>query len=98
MAGGAGPSSRQPSSRAHPAWGRAGGYARIPPRPGEGREGGMTEAEWEACTDPRLMLDQVRLTAGARPLRWFACACVRRVWGLLADERSRQAVEVAERF
>jgi hypothetical protein len=33
-----------------------------------------------------------------KTLRLFACWCVRQVWHLLADARSRKAVEVAERF
>jgi hypothetical protein len=58
----------------------------------------MTESEWHGCTDPRLMLDQVREQASPRRLRLFACACLRAVWPHLSDERSRQAVEVAERY
>lgn len=72
----------------------------------------MTEAEWLASEDPTAMLlwrhdmDQVNPPPRGRgwgmisdrKLRLFACACCRSLWHLLTDERSRKAVEVAERF
>jgi hypothetical protein len=60
----------------------------------------MTESDWLGSADPRPMLDFLFLRKGAtdRQLRLFAVACCRRVWRLLADERSRRAVEAAERF
>ncbi|HWG44995.1 MAG TPA: hypothetical protein VN688_19655 [Gemmataceae bacterium] len=59
----------------------------------------MFEARWLACEDnPEPMLRYMLGKTGDRKLRLFACACVRRVWSLLQDERSRTAVEVAERY
>jgi hypothetical protein len=58
----------------------------------------MKQAEWLACTDPRAMIQSLGNKTSGRKLRLFACACVRRVWHLLGDERSRIAVEVGEQY
>ncbi len=69
----------------------------------------MNEHEWLTSTDPAAMIahfDASRATEymarhsrlSDRKLRLFACACCRAVWHLLTDERSRKAVEVAERY
>jgi hypothetical protein len=64
----------------------------------------MTEKEWQTCRDWSWLLGRVekysrvnRSRGGRRKLRLFGCACVRRIWRLLRDPRSRRAVEVAER-
>jgi hypothetical protein len=64
----------------------------------------MTEAEWLEADDSwallRFLKDEVFFgrQLSTRKQRLFACACVRLIWGLLDDERSRRAVEVAERY
>jgi hypothetical protein len=58
----------------------------------------MVEKQWAACKNPPNMLRHLGRKASGRKLRLFAAACCRRVWGHLADERSRRAVELAERL
>src|SRR5438128_956926 len=60
----------------------------------EGRP--MTEPEWLAGDDPTAMLEFLRGKASDRKLRLSACACVRRDWYLLEDDRSRESVDEAE--
>src|SRR5262245_2582537 len=54
------------------------------------------ETWWANCQDSWRMLAEVRRQGSRRKLRLFFCACCRRIWHLLADERSRNAVQVAE--
>jgi len=58
----------------------------------------MTEAEWLACNHPAPMLKFLGRTVSQRKLRLFAVACCRRVLHCFGQERSREAIDVAERF
>jgi hypothetical protein len=58
----------------------------------------MTEAEWLVSDCPYSMFQFIRGRVSTRKLRLFACACCRLIWEWLPDERSRKAVEVAERY
>ncbi len=60
----------------------------------------MTEKEWLTSLDAVVMLQFLGKKASGRKLRLFGVACVRRkrIGDLLADERSREAVEWAERY
>ena len=54
---------------------------------------GLSDTLWALCAVPAEQAAE-----RDRQARLFACACVRQVWHLLTDERSRTAVEVAERY
>jgi hypothetical protein len=56
----------------------------------------MTEEEWLDCTDPGAMLDFLAGNVSYRKLRLFACACCRRIWGLLEKYCGQFAIELLE--
>jgi hypothetical protein len=58
----------------------------------------VTESEWLACTDPGLMLEFLHGRASDRKLRLFAAQCCHRIWDLLDDPWSQEAVRIAERL
>ena len=54
---------------------------------------GLDDALWALrAVSPKQGVERDRFA------RLYACWCVRRVWHLLTDERSRRAVEIAERY
>lgn len=57
----------------------------------------MTEAEWQACSDPLKMLAFLAEKASARKKRLFTAACCGRISHLLTD-KGRRAVLAAEQF
>jgi hypothetical protein len=58
----------------------------------------MDAVEWDSSTDPEAMVRALPGLTRSRKAQLFVCACTRQGWHLLADERLRAAVEVAERF
>jgi hypothetical protein len=58
----------------------------------------MDEAEWMECAEPQKMLKFLGEKASDRKMMQFSAACLRRIWHLLTDDRSRNLVEVTERF
>jgi hypothetical protein len=58
----------------------------------------MTEEEWLVGTEPKAMLELLVAKVSDRKLRLFACACCRRIWSLILDERWRTAVKFAEDY
>jgi biotin carboxyl carrier protein len=58
----------------------------------------MDEEQWLACDNHRVMMHFLHDKASDRKRRLFACACVRRVWGDLADDAGRKGIEAAEDF
>jgi hypothetical protein len=62
----------------------------------------VLETEWLACVRPDSLLNFARRKMHHKVLRrkqrLLVCACCRLLWPLLTDPRSRQAVEVGERF
>lgn len=58
----------------------------------------MTEAEWNACTDPQPMLEFLRSLASDRKLMLFAVACCRRARRWMLQARSRNALNVSELY
>jgi hypothetical protein len=57
-----------------------------------------SERHWLHGRDATRLLVGLASEISPRKQRLFACACCRRIWDRLGDERSRTAVEVAERF
>jgi len=53
---------------------------------------------WLTEIDPELLIAALQNRADEQRLRRLACAFARAAWPWLTDERSRHAVEVAERF
>jgi hypothetical protein len=58
----------------------------------------MSDSRVSNSDDIDVMLAWAVDFATEKQLRLFACACCRRVWQLMTDERSRNSVEIAEMY
>ncbi len=58
----------------------------------------MTEEEWLACEDPRVLLDALRERTNNRKLRLFHCACLRWAVSLVAGLDGKWLLSVAEDY
>ncbi len=58
----------------------------------------MTNQEWRRCNDPVKMIQGLKGIASDRKSILYLCGGCRCIWNLLYDDRSKFAVEVAERY
>ena len=58
----------------------------------------MNSVDWATSRSPDLMLNGIRGRESRRKVRLFTIACCRRFLAILADERSRHALEVIEGY
>jgi hypothetical protein len=58
----------------------------------------MIDAKWLSFTNPQAMIKALGRKASKRKRRLFGCACCRRIWDLIPDDRTRSAILVAERY
>jgi hypothetical protein len=58
----------------------------------------MTEAEWFAATDPATILRNQGHPVTDRQMRLFSCACVRRAWHFVVDDRLQECLTTIEAF
>jgi hypothetical protein len=59
----------------------------------------VAKSEWNSCDDPQALLSFLAGRASQRKLRLLAVACCRQLFtGVIAEEQTRAAIEVAERY